>query len=218
MDDASRRRKEKAFWDRLAPSYDGSAEKYYHDTYRRSIGLALAAVTPTDRVLEIGCGTGIITMGVAARVAHIEAIDISPEMISVARGKAEADSRDNVTFRVSDGYSLPFDVGSFDVVLAFNVLHLVDKPKQLLGEAHRLLKPGGLLASATDCYAEPMPFAVHLRELPMRLMHLFGVIPNLSSFRKRDIERMFAAAGYVVRATEELFPAPLNYYVLAQRV
>ena len=74
------------------------------------------ALLPSDyhKVLEIGCGTGIVTLGVASCVESIVATDISPQMIAVAKGKAEDRTVSNVEFHVIDGYALPYDDQGFD--------------------------------------------------------------------------------------------------------
>jgi ubiquinone/menaquinone biosynthesis C-methylase UbiE len=93
----------------------------------------------------LGCGTGIISLGVAPCVESVVATDISPQMIAVAESKAQRMSISNVDFRVCDGYSLPYKSQAFDSILLFNVLHCVKEPSALLCEAHRLLKPSGRL-------------------------------------------------------------------------
>ena len=175
-------------------------------------------VKPYDRVLEIGCGTGIIALGIAPDVASVTGTDISPEMVEVARRKAQRQEIDNVTFQVGDGYDLPFDDRSFDAVLIFNTLHVVKEPEALLAEAHRLLKPGGPLITATDCYAEPVPLGVRLKLIAQTLLDWLGVIAFLRNYTRSELRQLIMRNGFTVEEMAVLHPAPINAFLLARKV
>lgn len=217
MDDTARQEKERGAWDRQAGVYDGRVLRTYKDAYDLSIEKVRAAAAPEQDVLEIGCGTGIVSLGVAACVHRLVATDLSPEMLAVARDKAARAGVSNVEFRVADGYALPYDDGSFDVVLVFNTLHVVQEPAAVLREAHRLLRPGGWLLSATDCYAEPVPIPVRLMLSLQKVLHWLGVLPLMWYFRKEEVERLLADSAFEVIEAEVLHAAPVNYYVRARR-
>jgi ubiquinone/menaquinone biosynthesis C-methylase UbiE len=217
MNEANRQKKERSIWSRQASAYDARVFRIYREAYQLSVEKACAVLSSDNRVVEIGCGTGIITLGVAACVGRVIGTDVSPEMIEVARRKAEEREVENVDFRVSDGYALPYDDASFDAVLMFNTLHVVKEPEALLREAHRLLRPSGYLVSATDCYAEPVPLAIRLKLLVQGLLKALGVIPFLSSFTVEDLRRLFESASFEVMETDVLHPAPVNAYVLGRK-
>lgn len=98
-------------------------------------------------VVEFGCGYGTFTLP-AARIVDgtVFALDIEPEMIERTRRCAAEASLDNVELRhcdfLADGSGL--DDGSAGYAMVFNILHL-ERPQELLGEARRVLRPGGLL-------------------------------------------------------------------------
>ena len=217
VEDATRQRKERSIWNRQATSYDARTLGIYKQAYELSVEKACAVISSGDHVVEIGCGTGIVTLGVAACAERVIGTDISPEMIAVAREKAEERGVENVEFRISDGYALPYDDGFFDGVLLFNTLHVVKEPEALLREAHRLLQPSGYLISATDCYAEPVPLGIRLKLLLQDVLKGLGVIPFLRSFTIDDVRRLFKAASFEVVETDVLHPAPVNAYVLGRR-
>ena len=204
-------------WERRATTYDGEMMRTYRDAYARSVDRALAVAQPTSRVLEMGCGTGIIAMGVAPHVAQVIGTDLSPQMIAVAQDKARSQGAANVEFRVADGYSQPFDDASFDVVLLFNLLHVVEQPEALLREARRLLKPAGYLVTATDCYAETPSLKAWSMMVGLRLLKLVGALRVVQFYKQRDLHRLFEQAGLTVAETDVLHPAPVNYYVLARK-
>jgi demethylmenaquinone methyltransferase/2-methoxy-6-polyprenyl-1,4-benzoquinol methylase/phosphoethanolamine N-methyltransferase len=111
--------------------------------------LEIAALQPGESVLDVGCGTGTLTLmaaeqaGVDARVAGIDA---SPEMIEQARKKGSKKKRE-VDFRVAPIEKLPYGDAEFDVVLSSLMLHHLpdDLKAQGLAEVRRVLKPGGRL-------------------------------------------------------------------------
>jgi ubiquinone/menaquinone biosynthesis C-methylase UbiE len=217
MNDVVQREKARSLWDKQAPAYDKRNLKIYGSAYELSIEKTRAVLSPDQKVLEIGCGTGIIALGIAPFVEGVVATDISPQMIAVAKSKAESASITNAEFRVCDGCALPYDDQTFDVVLLFNVLHFVKEPIVMLREAHRLLKPSGCLVSATDCYADPVPLPFRIGLGVQRLLNRMGIIPFIGYYEKEDLHRLFEQCAFAVVETDVLHPAPVNYYVLARK-
>lgn len=217
LDAHTRQTKERSVWARLANRYDAQILATWRAAYQMSIVKARAVLSPTDHVLEIGCGTGLVTLGIAPYVERVVAVDITPEMVALAREKAAAAGVSNVEFRVDDGYKLPYADGSFDAVLLFNVLHVVKEPTAVLHEANRLLKPAGRILSATDCYAEPAPLKAWLILSLQRLQHWMGAIPFLRYYRRRDLERLFEQCGFTLKETAVLQSVPINYCILGQK-
>jgi len=146
------------FWDKAAPSYAKrtiSDPDAYHTTLTRTIH----HLSPTDRVLELGCGTGSTAMDLAPHVAHITATDISPAMIEIGREKVWSASVRNVTLLAAEtGDPVLAEGAPYDVILAMNLLHLLPRQAEALAQAHTLLKPGGLLISKTACLGEKWYF------------------------------------------------------------
>ena len=109
--------------------------------------IELAKVKPGDRVLDVGCGTGNLTL-TAKRFAGsngaVYGIDAAPEMIDVARKKARRAGMD-VTFEVGLIEKIPFPDATFDVVVSRLVIHHLPEDLKRLGFAEiiRVLKPGG---------------------------------------------------------------------------
>lgn len=217
MNDVTRQEEERSLWNKQAHSYDKRNLKVYKSAYELSIQKTRAVLSPDHKVLEIGCGTAIISLGIAPLVKSVVATDISPQMIAVAKSKAESASITNVEFRVCDGYVLPYDDQAFDAALLFNVLHFVKEPTALLREAHRLLKPSGYLVSATDCYAEPVPLPFRIGLGIQRLLDLIGVIPFMGYYKKEDLHQLLEQCAFTSLETDVLHPAPVNYYILARK-
>lgn len=113
----------------------------------RTLPLDLAALQPGERVLDVGCGTGELTLAAARRVGPTgtaTGIDAAPEMIAVAQGKVRR-ARNGVQFRVEPVEAMSFPDGSFDVVLSSLMMHHLpgDLPGRALVEIRRVLRPGG---------------------------------------------------------------------------
>ncbi len=102
--------------------------------------------SPSDSVLEIGCGTGAIARAIVRRPemkGHIMAVDISPELLRMARQLAADDGLDGrIDFRVGDAHGLDLPDGSFDVVVMHTLVSHVAQPATVLAEGRRLLRPG----------------------------------------------------------------------------
>lgn len=96
-------------------------------------------------VLDVGCGPGSITAGIAQRVASVHAIDSGKSQIEVARKRAEHERIQNIEFRTGSCYQLPYDDESFDRVFSHALMEHLAQPLKALAEFRRVLKPGGIL-------------------------------------------------------------------------
>ncbi len=101
-----------------------------------------------QRLLDIGCGPGTITVGLAKAVApgEVVGIDLPESQLSVARQNAAQSKLNNARFVVASIYELPFADETFDVVFAHAVFEHLKEPVSAIKEIHRVLKPGGLVA------------------------------------------------------------------------
>jgi ubiquinone/menaquinone biosynthesis C-methylase UbiE len=113
----------------------------------RTMTIDLAMLKPGERLLDVGCGTGGVTIPAKKGVGlggPVSGIDPSPEMIEVARRKAESAGL-NIDFRIGVIESLPYEDGSFDIVTSSLMMHHLpsDVQQKGLAEIYRVLKPGG---------------------------------------------------------------------------
>jgi ubiquinone/menaquinone biosynthesis C-methylase UbiE len=124
--------------------------------------VARLALSPTSHVLEVGAGSGFYSVEVARRVSagHLELLDLQPEMLAKAQRKLNAKGLSNVGYTLADAGRLPFPADSFDVIFLVAVFGEIANRKAFLNEAHRVLKPAGIL-SVSEHLPDPdfSPFA-----------------------------------------------------------
>src|ERR1022692_1346263 len=123
-------------------------------TPENSAGYLLPHLPVGAQVLDVGCGPGTITVGLAARAAQgrVIGIDAAPDVLDVARRTAADLGQSNVSFGVGDAYHLAFDDGVFDVVHAHQVLQHLSDPVAALVEMRRVCRPGGVVAARDGDY------------------------------------------------------------------
>lgn len=108
----------------------------------------LAGITAGARVLDVACGTGVVSLTAARRGAKVTGIDLTPELIAHAKENA-ALMRLDVTFREADAELLPFEDAKFDVVVSQFGHMFAPRPEVAVREMLRVLKPGGTVAFST---------------------------------------------------------------------
>lgn len=115
----------------------------------RDAGYLLPHLKPGIRVLDVGCGPGSISLGLAAAVApgELHGIDMAQSQIDIATSAAHEVGLSNCNFQVADLMALPFPDDHFDVVHCCHVLMHVPDTQSALAEMSRVLKPGGLFGA-----------------------------------------------------------------------
>ena len=116
-------------------------------TAENSAAYLLPHLAPDAKVLDVGCGPGTITAGLADRVpqGHVTGIDAAQAVIEQARELAG--DRANLDFTIGDVYALDYPDGAFDVVFAHQILQHLSDPVRALREMGRVTRPGGLVAA-----------------------------------------------------------------------
>lgn len=184
-----------------ATFWDGLAERYSKqpvadpEAFDRKIAITKGHLSPDAVVLDIGCGTGSLALRLAGDAAQVHGLDLSSEMVRIARGKAEAAEVDNVTFHTGpfdDGFDV-FEPGSLDGICAYSILHLIEDRPAALAKIHALLQPGGFFISSTVCLGNTwVPF----RPL-IAVMRWLGKAPWVAIVSQATLVGELRQAGFV---------------------
>ena len=161
--------------------------------YKRQTEVTLSHLTPESTVLDVGCGTGSFALRLAPHVQAVHGLDLSSEMVRIAKDKA-ADVP-NVTFHTGpfDASFTAIEDGQLDMLCAYSLLHLVQDRAAVLNQMYRLLKPGGIFVSSTACLGEDwVPYG-----LILPVMQFFGKAPFVQLLRVSTVMDDIRTAGFI---------------------
>ena len=153
------------------------------------------------RLLDLGCGPGTISVGLAEAVVpgELHAIDMEESQIEMARTAARAGGHENAFFRAGDATDLPYEDASFDVVHCHALLNHAPDTQAVLSEARRVLKLGGLVAAREligDCsFVEPERYLGVENDAWatfLKLLAANGGHPQMG----KELKRAFTDAGF----------------------
>ncbi len=134
-------------WDKLAFCYDLFANVINRRANKKLCQVVESLISADDDVLECACGTGLLTGCMAKKCKSLIATDFSEKMIF--RSQKKYSKYTNVKFQKADIMKLDFADESFDVVVAANVIHLLEKPLEALAEVERVCKRCGKIIIPT---------------------------------------------------------------------
>ena len=200
------------FWDKRADKYSKKAVKD-QENYTKSLDCTRRYLSASDNVLEVGCGTGSTALLLAPSVKQITASDISSRMIEIAREKAAAQGVKNVRFDRATLRDEDLEKGSFDVVMGFNILHLLEDIPGAVRSVNELLKPGGLFISKTVCLAEQS----RLWSLLVAAMKPLGIAPHVECLKVAELEGIITGAGFEIIETGLYPPSPPSRFIVARK-
>lgn len=216
--------KQRQDWNRAAPAWEKWEQHLDQNltfvSYRLIGDLRLKA---GQNVLDLGCGTGnpsILVSRVVGESGSVVGLDLSENMLTVARRKAGELGLSNVKFMVEDASTLPFENDSFDAVISrFCLMFLPDIP-QAVNEIARVLKPGGYVAAAVWSTADKNPFVRIPVEILKRFIEIPVPDPNQPGIfrlaKPGDFMNIMKGAGLTEIADDEvtgesLFESPEEY-------
>ncbi|MFQ5955584.1 MAG: ArsR/SmtB family transcription factor [Kiloniellales bacterium] len=186
-----------AYFRQHAAEWDDIRSLYVDE---KEVERALSDLLPADDVedlLDIGTGTGRMLELFAACVRRAVGIDLSREMLAVARTNLDSAGLRNCRVRLADMYQLPWPGASFDAITIHQVLHFADQPARAIAEAARVLRPGGRLMV--------VDFAPHELEY-LRTGHAHRRL----GFPDSEVRRWCRAAGLVPEKVVHLAGEPLT--------
>lgn len=200
------------FWDNTAEKYANSPIqdlKAYNYTLERT----RSYLSPTNKVLEVGCGTGSTALLLSENVDQIDASDLSGKMIEIAARRSREQGVTNVNFITADLLNGAIDNGPYDVVLALNLLHLVKDTPAAIRRINGLLKPGGTFISKTVCQpGKGASLKFRLIKAVLPIMQFLGRAPYVKFMEIKELENQLTSQGFKIIESGN-YPPPSRYIV-----
>jgi len=157
--------------------------------WARRVKMLSSHLKPGMIVLELGCGTGSFTRQLARSGADVVAIDVSPELLEIARANCSAP---NIQYQIQNAYALSYSEGVFDSVVGSSVLHHLEI-EAAIRDIYRVLKPGG-----TIFFTEPNmlnPQIAMQKNIPW-IKRKLGDSPDERAFFRWPLRRLLERTGY----------------------
>jgi ubiquinone/menaquinone biosynthesis C-methylase UbiE len=191
-----------AHWDRRAAHFDQDfghsiATPAERAAWDRIMQLVDRGAGPLD-ALDVGCGTGFLSLELAARGHRVTGIDLAPTMLDLARRKA-AEAGFGIRFQEGDAEQAPFPAASFDLAISRHVLWTLPHPEAAIDDWIRVLRPGGRLVvidgAQYDIAAAP-PRQENARN-SAEYAAIGDRLPFYNGRPQSEIEALFRAKGLV---------------------
>jgi len=181
------------FWNLMASKYAASPISNIA-AYQKKIEKLKSYLSVEDHVLDIGCGTGTQCGDLANNVKQVTGIDISSKLLAIAEQRRAERKIENVEFIQTTVFDERFKPGSFDVVMAFYVLHFFEDIDEVVRRIHGLLKPDGLFILESVCLGEKNKIMGEL----VRIAGKLGFLPLINLLTTRKIEQTLEQAGFSI--------------------
>ena len=144
------RKSPEIFWNLMASKYAASPITDI-EAYEKKLEKLKSYLSAEYNVLDIGCGTGTQCGDLSNNVKQVTGIDISSKLLVIAEQRKAERKIENVEFIQTTVFNERFMLGSFDVVMAFYVLHFFEDIDEVIRRIYGLLKPDGLFITETAC-------------------------------------------------------------------
>lgn len=209
--------KAQKFWDKQAKKYDYS-ERQFDLVFKEIILRTKNHLTIDDKVLDFGCATGTKTIELADSVKYIHGFDISTEMINEAKKKINESNLKNTIFEQGDIFDSDYEIASFDKIISYGVIHLLNDSDKVIRRLHDLLKPGGLFISSTACLKDKMAFKNRLEFNAFLLIKKLEIFPlHLNMFKPENVEEIITNQGFQIVKTETIFHGITISFIIAKK-
>lgn len=157
--------------------------------WARRVKMLSEHLGPGMSVLELGCGAGYFTRELACSVAEVVAIDVSPDLLEIARTNCSAP---NVRYQIQNAYELSYPDAVFDSVVGSSVLHHLEIEKAVR-EIYRVLKPGGRISFTEPNMLNPQ---IAIQKNVPWVKRKLGDSPDKTAFFRWPLRRLLEVTGY----------------------
>lgn len=210
--------KPQKFWDNQAKNYDFS-ERKFETAFKIIISKTKTYLNNKDIVLDYGCATGSKTLALADSTKHIHGLDFSREMIHDAAKKKIMAKAYNADFSQGTIFENSFENETFDKIIAFGIIHLLEDKEQVIQKIHELLKPGGLFISSTACLKDKMALKNRLEFSAYLLIKKLGIFPlHLNILTSYEMEHIIHCKKFKIIEAEKLFCGITISFIIARKI
>ena len=178
--------------------------------WNRRVEMLMSHILADMDVLEIGCGVGYFTKEIVKTKANVTAIDVSPDLLEVAKSNI---SEPNVSLMVGNAYDLEFPDNSFDSIIGSSVLHHLDTDKAL-AEFFRVLKPAGTLYFTEPNMINPIVYWGMHTSLGAKIIEKS---PDEMAFERWQFQKQLSAFNFCdikIMPFDFMFP-PTPFFLIA---
>ena len=198
------------FWDNRAGDFERNEKP---DAPNPLVERTSKHLAPSDIVLDFGCATGSHAIELSDYAKEIYGVDISSRMIAAAQEKAAARQLNHLHFSKGTIFNQGFEPEMFNLILGFNILHLLDDAPGAVKRIYELLKPDGRFISTTPCLGERKGLLSFVLSLAGKL----GLVPHLTTLKFADVEKLATQSGFKLVETEGSDGSPPSFYMVAQK-
>ena len=181
------------FWNLISSKYATSPISD-EAAYETKITKLKTCLTTEMSVLDIGCATGTQCGDIANNVKQVTGIDISSKLLAIAEQRMAERNLDNIEFLQTSVFDEAFQPDSFDVVMAFFVLHFFEDIDVVFERIHELLKPGGIFISETACLGNKNKLMGGL----LRFAGHLGFLPKINLLTSQQLEQSLKRTGFSI--------------------
>ena len=204
-------------WNKLAKNWDTPGVNLGENDLK-IIERTKKYLDASTAVLDYGCATGSIALEIASMAKEVRGIDISTNMIEIAKRKADERGMKNIAFTKATIFDESLKEGTFELILSLSILHLVENPVQVVNRVNQLLKPGGVFISATPCLGEKAVISV-LMNIPIFVLSKMGLIPSTNFFSASSLAAAITSTGFQIIEQEDLSVRPLREcFIMARKI
>ena len=205
--------KSEKFWDKRADSYDKQWQKP-RTTPIKALEITKPYLDKNCIVLDYGCATGTRTNILAEDVNEIWGIDISSKMIEEAKRRANESKVENVHYLHATIFDERLEKESFDAIVAYSILHLIDDLEKVIRRVYELLKPGGFFISETIALGEKKSLLSGI----MCLLTKTRFFPSVTFLSFSQLESLISEGNFQIVKTEIMEPKPPVSFIVAKKI
>lgn len=201
--------KSEQFWNRVAKRTTNPSQKP-NDKVINILHSSQKYLKPNDHVLDFACGSGIITTEIAKNVNTIHGIDISLKMIEVANHRKVEQNLNNVKFSRATLFDKNIQIASFNVIMAFNILHYLEDKEIFIKRIHELLKPNGIFISST-VYAKKKKTILYYF---LSFVNKLKIMPKINFYSSQEHENNIMKDNFTMLESFDISPMPERFIVV----